>query len=308
MPPLSLLFPVCLVLATLAGFVAPDMFIPYRAIAVPLLALIMFCVGLSLRLTEFKQAFTRLSILGLGVGLQFTVMPLAAWVISQGLALPTDLALGLILVGCSPGGIMSNFVSYLAKADVALSVACTLTSTCLGILATPLLVWLFAGHTVPIAIGGLAMTVLKVVIIPLSGGMLFNTFFQRQLQRWQPSFKLVTVLAAAAGLAIVVALNQTQLATSGLVLVLAVVVHNLVGLGLGYWIPSALGYDVVVCRTLSIEVAMQNSGLSIALALQNFSALAALPGAIFSVWHNLAGAGLVGWWGRQRSQGQLADD
>ena len=304
MIPLSLLFPVCLILATIAGFTAPDIFIPYRAIAVPLLALIMFCVGLTLTVTEFRQAFARPRVLVLGLGLQFTVMPLAALVISWGLSLPPDLALGLILVGCSSGGVMSNFVSYLANADVALSIACTLTSTLLGVMLTPLLVWLLAGHTVPIAVGGLAMTVLNVVLFPVFAGMLLNTFFHARLNRWQPGFKGVTVLAASAGLAIVVALSQAQLAATGLVLVLAVVLHNLVGLLVGYWVPYVMGYDAIICRTLSIEVGMQNSGLSIALALQHFSALVALPGAIFSVWHNLSGAGLVGWWGRKPVKSQ----
>jgi BASS family bile acid:Na+ symporter len=300
MPQISLLFPVFLILATVAGFIAPDIFIPYRAIAVPLLGLIMFCVGLTLTIAELQQAFSRPKVLGLGVGLQFTVMPLAALAIGQGLSLSTDLNLGLILVGCSSGGVMSNFVSYLAQADVALSVACTLLSTLIGVVGTPLLVWLLAGHTVPIAVGGLAITVLKVVLMPISVGMVLNTYFHVQLRRGQVSFKVMTMIAAAVGLAIVVALNQTQLVETGLVLMVAVVLHNLVGLVFGYWIPYCMGYDRVTCRTLSIEVGMQNSGLSIALALQHFSALAALPGAIFSVWHNLSGALLAGWWGPQR--------
>lgn len=308
MSQISLLLPILAIAAAIAAYLAPGVFVPLRGSIVPLLTLIMFGMGLTLTVEDFKRVATRPQVIGLGVLLQYTAMPLAAFIVGHGLSLPPDLVAGLVLVGCSPGGAASNVVSFLAKADVALSVTLTLMSTLLAIAATPLLTWLLVGQTVPVAVGGMLLSLLRIVLIPVLLGVLLNTLFHKRLRRLQPIFPLVATVAIAIVIAIVVALNQERLATTGLAVMAAVVLHNLVGLLGGYWIPRLLGYDPVTCRTLSIEVGMQNSGLSVALAVQYFSALAALPGAIFSVWHNLSGAVLASWWaiqGKERST--LAD-
>lgn len=260
----------------------------------------MFGMGLTLTIDDFKRVATRPKVIGLGVLLQYTVMPLAALVIGYGLSLPPELMAGLALLGCSPGGAASNVVSYLAKADVALSVTLTLMSTLLAVAATLLLTWLLVGQTIPVAVGDMLLSLLKIVLIPVLLGVLLNTLFHQHLVRLKPIFPLVATVAIVIVIAIVVALNQEQLATTGLAIMAAVALHNLVGLLGGYWIPRLLGFNPITCRTLSIEVGMQNSGLSVALAVRYFSALAALPGAIFSVWHNLSGAALASWWATNR--------
>lgn len=301
----SLLFPILAIVATVTAYAAPGLFLPFKSSIVPLLTIIMFGMGLTLTAADFKRVAIRPQVVGLGVLLQYTVMPLAALIIGHRLALEPELIAGLVLVGCSPGGTASNVISYLAKADVALSVSLTLISTLLAVVATPVLTWLLVGQTIPVAVGAMLLSLLKIVLIPVLFGVALNTFFHQQLRRLQPVFPLVATVAIVIVIAIVVALNQERLATTGFTVILAVILHNLFGLLGGYWVPRLLGHDPVTCRTLSIEVGMQNSGLSVALAVQYFSALAALPGAIFSIWHNLTGAVLASWWattGKENSQ------
>ena len=290
------------IIATVTAYAAPGLFVPLKGSIVPLLTIIMFGMGLTLTAKDFKRVVTRPQMVGLGVLLQYTVMPLAAFIIGHALALEPELMAGLVLVGCSPGGTASNVISYLAKADVALSVTLTLVSTLLAVVATPVLTWLVVGQTIPVAVGAMLLSLLKIVLIPVLLGVVLNTFFHQHLRRLQPIFPVVATVAIVIVIAIVVALNQERLANTGLAIVAAVILHNLLGFLGGYWIPRLLGHDPVTCRTLSIEVGMQNSGLSVALAVQYFSALAALPGAIFSIWHNLAGAVLVSRWSVGREE------
>ena len=292
----SLLFPILAIIATVTAYLTPGIFTPLKSSIVPLLTIIMFGMGLTLTVADFKRVATQPKVIGLGVLLQYTVMPLAAFAIGHSLSLSPELIAGLVLVGCSPGGTASNVVSYLAKADVALSVTLTLMSTLLAVVATPLLTWLLVGQTVPVAVSGMLLSLLKIVLFPVLLGVMLNTFFHRRLTGLKPVFPTVATVAIVIVIAIVVALNQERLATMGLAVIATVVLHNLAGLLGGYWIPRLLGYDPIICRTLSIEVGMQNSGLSVALAMEYFSALAALPGAIFSIWHNLSGALLASWW------------
>ena len=303
-----LLFPILAIIATIAAYLQPGVFTPLKASIVPLLTIIMFGMGLTLTIDDFQRVATRPKVIGLGVLLQYTVMPLAAFAIGHSLSLSPDLMAGLVLLGCSPGGTASNVVSYLAKADVALSVTLTLMSTLLAVAATPILTWLLVGQTIPVAVGGMLLSLLKIVLIPVLLGVLLNTFFHQRLVRLKPVFPLVATVAIVIVIAIVVALNQERLAIMGLSIMAAVALHNLAGLVVGYWLSRLLGCDPITSRTLSIEVGMQNSGLSVALAVQYFSALAALPGAIFSVWHNLSGALLASWWaGRQEKPSPLTN-
>jgi BASS family bile acid:Na+ symporter len=303
--PTSLLFPILAIIASVTAYAVPGLFLPLKGSIMPLLTVIMFGMGLTLTAADFKHVAIRPQVVGLGVLLQYTVMPLTALIIGRSLALEPELIAGLVLVGCSPGGTASNVISYLAKADVALSVTLTLISTLLAVVATPVLTWLLVGQTIPVAVGAMLLSLLKIVLIPVLLGVALNTFFHQWLRRLQPIFPMVATVAIVMVIAIVVALNQERLATTGLTVILAVILHNLFGLLGGYWVPRLLGNDPITCRTLSIEVGMQNSGLSVALAVQYFSALAALPGAIFSIWHNLSGAVLASWWataGEEHSQ------
>jgi BASS family bile acid:Na+ symporter len=235
----------------------------------------------------------------LGVGLQFLLMPLAGWLLAVLFQLPAQLAVGVILVGCSPGGTASNVICYLARGDVALSITLTAVSTVLAVLATPLLTLFYAGQVVPVPVLDMLLSILKIIILPVGCGVLLNHFLQRRLAPLQRLFPVISVAAIVLIIAIIVALNQAQLGRLGAGMVCAVLLHNGVGLLGGYWLPFLLGRERRECRTLAIETGMQNSGLAVALAVKYFSASAALPGALFSIWHNLTGSLVAGHWSRR---------
>ncbi len=296
---MTALFPLWAMLGVLVAWMLPQWLVPLKIAIVPLLGLVMFAMGMTLTAGDFLTVLQRPFPVVLGVVLQFLLMPLAAWVLAKLAGLPPQLAVGLILVGCSPGGTASNVICYLAKGDVALSITLTTVSTLLAIIATPLLTLLYAGATVPVPAVDMLITILKVILMPVLLGVLVNHFFHRSLLVVRDLFPVVSVAAIVVIIAIIVALNQGQLESLVPGVAIVVVLHNLVGLAGGYWLPRVLGRELRECRTLAIEVGMQNSGLAVALAVKYFSVSAALPGALFSIWHNLSGSLLAGYWSRQ---------
>lgn len=293
------LFPLWAILLAVIAYFLPALFIPLKPGIVPLLMVIMFGMGITLTLGDFLRVLRQPSILLLGVTLQYSIMPLAAFIVASVLGLPTALLVGMVLLGSSPGGTASNVICYLARGNVALSVSLTLLSTLLAFLLTPALTWLYVGHAVPVPVWDMLYSVLKIVVIPVLLGAVINTLLGDRLQRWLPFFPLLSVVAIILIIAIIVALNQPRLAAIGYAITIAVILHNLIGLLAGYWIPRLLGKDAITCRTLAIEVGMQNSGLSVALAIKYFSSMAALPGALFSIWHNISGSLLASFWRRR---------
>ena len=275
------------------------MFVDFRPAIVPLLGVVMFGMGMTLSWQNFTEVLKRPQVIGLGVLMQYLVMPFAAWLVAVVLGLPPYIMAGLVLVGACPGGTASNVVCYLARGDVALSITLTTVSTFLAILLTPLITWLYVGQKVPVPVESMLWSIFKIVLLPVSLGVLINSLFGRRLSVIKHLFPLVSVFAIVVIIAIIVALNKSNLATMGAAVALAVVLHNLIGLISGYWLPRLLGQDERTCRTLAIEVGMQNSGLGVALAAKYFSAAAALPGALFSIWHNLSGSMLAGYWSRR---------
>lgn len=298
---LTQLFPLWAVLFSLFAGWQPQWLTAGKPAIVPLLMLIMFGMGLSLTWSDFQQALKRPAIIGLGVLLQYTLMPLLAFVVGRLLALPPELLAGLVLVGACPGGTASNVIAYLARANVALSVAITFASTLIAVIATPLLTWLYLGERIPVPFSGMFMSLIQIVVIPVVAGCLLNTFLQRQLAPARELFPLISVAAIVLVIGIIVALNAERISEAGLLVVAAVMLHNGFGLVSGYGVARLLRLDKVTARTLAIEVGMQNSGLGVALAIKHFTPLAALPGALFSVWHNLSGSLLASYW--QRHQG-----
>lgn len=258
----------------------------------PMLGVIMFGMGLTLSPQDFRIVFSRPKDIIIGCLAQFTVMPLLALGLSWVFALPKELALGVILVGCCPGGTASNVITYLAKGDLALSVGMTATSTLIAPLITPLLVWLLAGTMVEVDTIGMLLSIVYVVIAPIAVGLVFQRYlpkFTKSIVPYLPAFSSV-VIAFVVG--IVVSHNADRLLVGGMIVVLVVMLHNLFGLSLGYIIGRLLGLADAKRRAISIEVGMQNSGLASSLATLHFAAypLATIPGAIFSVWHNISGA------------------
>lgn len=258
----------------------------------PMLGLIMFGMGLTLNPNDFRIVFSRPKDVLTGCLAQFTVMPLLAWILSKIFSLPPDLALGVILVGCCPGGTASNVITYLAKGDLALSVGMTATSTVLAPLLTPLLTWMMAGTFVDVDAVGMLMSIVYVVIAPILAGFLIQHYMPeltRCMVAYLPAFSSVMI---ATLVAIIIGHNASKLLTGGLIVVVVVMLHNLCGLALGYWIGLLLRLTHPKRSAISIEVGMQNSGLASSLANIHFAAfpMATIPGAIFSVWHNISGA------------------
>jgi BASS family bile acid:Na+ symporter len=219
-------------------------------------------------------------------------MPAMAWLLTKAFSLPEELALGVILVGCCPGGTASNVITFLAKGDLALSVGMTACSTLLAPLLTPLLVWLLAGTMVNVDTVGMLLSIVYVVIAPIIGGLLFQHFLPELTKKavaYLPAFSTLMIALVAS---IVVGHSAEKLTAGGIIVILVVMLHNLSGYALGYSIGWLLHLPMKKRTAISIEVGMQNSGLAASLAVLHFAAfpLATIPGAIFSVWHNISGA------------------
>ena len=268
--------------------------------AVPwLLALIMFGMGMTLRGSDFAYVAKRPIAFAIGVVAQFVVMPALGWAIANGFQLSPDLAAGVILVACAPGGTASNVIVYLSKGDTALSVAMTSVSTLLAPLLTPALVLLLAGEYLPVGFGDLFVSIIKVVLAPVLLGLLLRRIASRAIEHLLPALPLVSVTGIALVVMIVVAGSAPTLATVGVLVLVTVVLHNLLGLTVGYTVARVCGLGEPARRAISIEVGMQNSGLAASLATTHFNPAAALPAAIFSVWHNVSGSLLASYWARK---------
>ena len=257
-----------------------------------LLGIVMFGMGLATRLEDFKVVFARPKDIAIGCAAQFTVMPALAWALAHLFGLDEALTVGVILVGCCPGGTASNVMTYLAKGDLALSVGMTGVSTVLAPFLTPALTLLLAGKTVEVNALAMFVGILWVVVLPICLGFAAKRFCPKATERAVRFMPTVSSVAIATIIALVVAANAKRLATGGLAVFIVVILHNLCGLALGYLLAAALRLAEPKRRALCIEVGMQNSGLAASLAAAHFAAypMAAVPGAIFSVWHNISGA------------------
>jgi len=258
----------------------------------PLLGVVMFGMGLTLKLEDFKIVFSRPKDVIIGCLAQFTVMPLLAWLLAKGFSLSDELALGVVLVGCCPGGTASNVITYLAKGDLALSVGMTGVSTLLAPLLTPFLTWLLVGQHVDVDMVSMFLSILWVVILPIVAGLLFRSLLPKFTESAVAYLPALSSLAIAFIVAIIVSANSAKLMVGGWLIILVVMLHNLCGLLLGYGIARVLGLELKKRVAVSIEVGMQNSGLASSLATLHFAAypMATIPGALFSVWHNISGA------------------
>ena len=257
-----------------------------------LLGLVMFGMGLTLKLHDFKIVFSRPKDVIIGCLAQFTIMPLLAWGLACLFRLDEALALGVVLVGCCPGGTASNVITYLAKGDLALSVGMTGVSTLLAPFLTPLLTWALAGKTVDVDVASMFLSILWVVILPIVIGLLLKWMWPKFTERVTVYLPAFSSIAIALIVAIVISANAGRLLAGGLLIIIVVILHNICGLSLGFLIGRLLGFSEPKKRAISIEVGMQNSGLASSLATIHFAAypLATIPGALFSVWHNISGA------------------
>lgn len=293
------LFPVLILGAGVVGYLFSGALSGLAGYVNPLLGLIMFGMGLTLRWPDFALVLSRPIPVILGVAAQYGIMPLLGWSVATLLGLPDEIAVGVILVGCVPGGTASNVVSYLARADVALSVTMTSVSTLLAPILTPLLTLWLVDARLPVDAGGMALSMVQIVLIPVVLGLLIRAFLPRLVERVLPGLPWFSVALISLVVAIVVSLSADRIVAAGLVVLAAVVLHNGLGLLIGYLIGRLTGQSERASRTVAIEVGMQNSGLASGLAATFFTPTAALPGAVFSVWHNLSGALLAAYFRRR---------
>lgn len=264
-----------------------------------LLGVVMFGMGMTLTFQDFKRVLQRPWEVLLGVAAQFLIMPLAAWFLVWLFALPPELAIGVVLVGTCPGGTASNVISYLARGDVALSVSMTMATTLLAPVVTPTLTWLLAGSWIEVSFTAMMISIAQMVLLPLLLGLTAHHFFERTVERILPVMPVVSVVTIVLLVGGVVALGAESLLDVGLLMAAIVVLHNAFGLVLGYGMARLFRLDSKKARTVSIEVGMQNSGMAASLAVLYFSPAAAIPGAIFSVWHNISGSIVANYFARR---------
>lgn len=296
---ISILFPLWAVLFSIVSYFQPSLVVGFKSWIIPLLILIMFCMGITLKLDDFKRVFKSPKIIALAVVLQFLFMPLFAFLVSKIFNLSGELLVGMILVGAVSGGTASNVIAFLAKADVALSITMTIVSTLLSIIITPYLTLLYVGQTVSVPAFDMLLSILKIVFVPVVIGLILNHFFNKYIEKRHDIFALLSIISIVFIIGIIIGINESKISTIAISLMLAIACHNLLGLITGYYFTKLFGYDKTVCKTVAIEVGMQNSGLAVVLAMKYFTPLSALPGAIFSIWHNISGSILAGIWAKQ---------
>lgn len=302
------IFPLLVLLAGAIGWVFSGPISSLDGLITPLLGLIMFGMGLTLTLPDFALVARRPLPILLGVLAQYGLMPLIGLGVSLALGLSDELTAGVVLVGCVPGGTASNVVAYLARADTALSVTMTSVSTLLAPVLTPLLTLWLVGERLPVDGMGMATTILQIVLIPVVLGLVARALLPRLVERVLPAMPWFSVVVIGMVVAIVVSLSADRLLEAGLLVAAAVILHNGIGLALGYAVGRLTRLGERSARTLAIEVGMQNSGLASGLAATFFTPVAALPGAVFSVWHNLSGALLAGWFRRRDAHSSPGTD
>ena len=261
-----------------------------------LLMIVMFGMGLTMKLSDFAIVFSRPRDVITGCLAQFIVMPLLAFVLGKFFGLNNELLVGAVLVGTCPGGTSSNVITYLSKGDTALSVGMTSISTLLAPLLTPMLSYLYLKTSVSVDVKSMFISIIQVVIVPIGLGLLINRLFAEHTQKIIYALPTISVTAICLIVAAVVSHNSGKILSTGLIIFVIVILHNLLGYLCGYLIGILFKMDMPRKKAVSIEIGMQNSGLATTLAMSSFPdlSMATVPGAIFSVWHNISGAILAG--------------
>lgn len=267
-----------------------------------LLGIVMFGMGMTLKPEDFKEIFRRPRDVLIGLAAQFTIMPLLAYGLAKIFQLPAEIAAGVILVGTCPGGTASNVMTYLARGDLALSISMTMVATLLAPLVTPLLTWWLAGAWVDVSFAAMMLSIVQVVIAPIVAGLIVNQLFSSTVKRVVKILPLVSIGAILLILGGVVSVNSDRILETGLLLMVVVMLHNLGGFGLGYVAAKIFRMNFAKAKAVAIEVGMQNSGMAVSLAMAHFGAAAAIPGALFSVWHNISGSIAANYLSRQSNK------
>lgn len=283
---------VIIIIFSLIAFYIPNNFSWMTKYIAVFLSLAMFGMGTAMKTTDFKDIIFKPKYILIGCVVQYLVMPATAWVIAFLLKLPADLALGVILVGCCPGGAASNVITHIANGDVPLSVGMTIVSTLLSPILTPFLVYVLAGQWVEVSLAGMFISVIKIVLLPVLLGIFSRKVFKNYLEDILSIMPLISALAIILIISGIIGANAKKIIESGLVVLVVVILHNFFGLIVGLLVSNLFKFEYKKATAVAIEVGMQNSGLAISLAVTNFAInpLATLPGAVFSVWHNISGS------------------
>lgn len=307
---LTAAFPLWVLLASIAALIHPPLFTWFSGLFITVgLGLIMLGMGLSLKLEDFRGVVEQPLKVGLGVGLQYTVMPALGWSLGYLYGLETELAVGLALVACCPGGTASNVIAYLARADLALSVTLTACSTLMAALMTPALTSWLVGSRLEVDTLGLFVSTVQVVLLPIAIGVSLNRFAPKLTEKLLPFSPVLAVLMIVMIVASIIGAGRDTIISAAPALLMSVLTLHAGGFALGYWIARWQGQGVIAARTLSIEVGMQNSGLGVVLTRQNFaSPVVAIPSAVSSLCHCLIGSLMAAIWQRSDAGKECATE
>lgn len=282
---------VLVILISLFAFLSPSMFEWATTYTSLLLGFAMFGMGMTINANDFKNILRHPKDIFIGCLAQFLVMPLISYLLAVTFNLPTPIAIGVILVGCCPGGTASNIITHIAGGDTTLSVSMTVVSTLLCPILTPLWIYLLAGQWVDVSILSMITSVVKVVLVPIILGIIINYKMKNKKEYLSSVMPLISVVSVLLLIAGIVATNKEQLLICGSTVFIIIILHNVIGMILGFTIAKLFKMDLPKSTAVCVEVGMQNSGLAVSLALSNFATqpLCAVPGAIFSIWHNISG-------------------
>ena len=293
------LFPLWVILFSAWALLKPQYWSDISFLIVPLLSVIMFSMGLTLRAEDFLKIFKNFKIVCLGILLQFLIMPILGFLLVKSFNIEQIIGIGVILVGCAPGGTASNVICFLAKGDVALSISLTVCSTILAVFFMPALFWLYTGSNIEIPVYQMMLSIFNIVIIPVFLGIILNSTTLFNLEKTKLWLPLIAVIAIIFIIAIIIGSNANQIFKYGSKIFFIVICHNLLGIFLGFYLCIKMNYSEKIAKTIAIEIGMQNSGLATALAIKFFGSLAGLAGAFFSIWHNISGPILASYWKRK---------
>ena len=277
------------------GFFLPNYLLIFKDSIPFLLGLVMFGMGMTLNFNQVKKVLLKPYLILIAVCLQFTVMPLAAYLLIKIFSIPSELALGIIVLGSCPGGTASNLIAFLCKADVALSILCTLTSTIVSVIVTPFLILFLANENINVEVSKLIKSTFFIVFFPVLFGIFLNPILKKKTFTNIYLPKISEFLIAFI-IGIIFSLNFDNIQNVSYLLLVTIILHNLIGLSVGYLVTSLMHFSKAEKKTIAIEVGMQNSGLGMTLSIVHFGKMVALPSAIFSLWHNISSVVLVYLW------------
>ena len=290
------LFPLWVIVFSIWAYFDSQTWTALQTFVIPLLSIVMFSMGLTLKTKDFYRIFKNFKIILLGIFLQFLLMPGIGYFLISIFDLETVIAIGILLVGTAPGGTASNVICYLAKGDIALSISLTTCSTFLEVFFMPTLFWLYTGTDIDVPILQMMLSIFKIIILPVTLGVILNSLNLKFLNKIKNALPLIAITAIVIIIATIIGSSSDQILIYGWLILLIVIFHNLLGFIFGYYSCYLLNLDKKTSRTIAIEVAMQNSGLATALAIKYFGAISAIPAAFYSVWHNISGSLIASFW------------